>query len=367
MKVLVINPGSTSTKLAVYEDGKRTWVNTVHHSPDVIATFAHVNEQFGFREGVVRRMLTDAGIPMEFDAIIARGGLLQPTPGGVYAIDDQLKHDLTYAHMEHACNLGALVADRLAAEIGCPAFIADPEVVDEMIPEARLSGIPEIERISIFHALNQKAIARKYAKEIGVPYDDLNLIIAHLGGGISVGAHCHGRVIDVNNALNGDGPFSPERAGTVPADQLVDMCFSGKYSHREIKKMLNGRGGLAAHLGVTDMVDITRRAKEGEEPFRRVIEAMAYAVGKEIGSRAVALRGRIDAIILTGGIAHSEYFIGLLREWIDWLGPIVLMPGEDEMGSLATNAFGALDGSLPVLYYRPAHQLKEVKLPCACE
>lgn len=361
MKVLVINPGSTSTKVAVYEDGRQTWVATEHHSPGEIAVFSHVNEQLGYREDAVRRMLAGAGIDLQFDAIIARGGLLQPTPGGVYAVDDQLKHDLIHARMEHACNLGALIADRLAAEVGCPAFIADPEVVDELMPQARLSGIPEIERISIFHALNQKAVARKYARSVGVPYRDLSLIIAHLGGGISVGAHRHGRVIDVNNALNGDGPFAPERAGTVPADQLVDLCFSGKYTHRELKKMLNGRGGLSAHLGITDMVEITRRASVGEEPYRSVIEAMAYAVGKEVGARAVALRGHIDAIILTGGIAHSEYFVGLLREWIEWLGPIVLMPGEDEMGSLAANAFGALEGTLPVIYYRPAHRLEDLE------
>ncbi|MDE6332938.1 MAG: butyrate kinase, partial [Muribaculaceae bacterium] len=189
MKVLIINPGSTSTKVAVYTDGVQTWVDTEHHSPAEIAVFSHINEQLAYREDTVRRMLAKAGIPMEFDAIMARGGLLQPTPGGVYAVDDTLMHDLTHAHMEHACNLGALIADKLAKEIGCPAFIADPEVVDEFMPEARLSGIPEIERISIFHALNQKAVARKYARENGIPYNDLNLIVVHLGGGISVGAH----------------------------------------------------------------------------------------------------------------------------------------------------------------------------------
>lgn len=357
MRILVINPGSTSTKVAVYDDGRQTWVDTVHHSPAEIAVFSHINEQLGYREQTVRDMLSRAGIPLQFDAVMARGGLLQPTPGGVYAIDKTLMHDLIHARMEHACNLGALVAHNIAREVGCPSFIADPEVVDEFIPESRLSGIPEIERISIFHALNQKAVARNFAKRIGRPYESLNLIVVHLGGGISVGAHRHGKVIDVNNALNGDGPFSPERAGTVPADQLVDLCFSGKYGHRELKKMLNGRGGLAAHLGTTDMIDITARAEAGEEPYRGVVSAMAYAVGKEVGARAVGLRGDIDAIILTGGIAHSRYFTDLLRGWIDWIAPIEMMPGEDEMGSLAMNAFGALDGSLPVMYYRPEHQL----------
>lgn len=359
MKVLVINPGSTSTKAAVYEDGEQTWLGSEHHSPAEIAVFSHANEQLELREKTVRDMLAKAGIPLQFDAVMARGGLLQPTPGGVYAIDDNIIHDLVYARMEHVCNLGALIADNIAKEIGCPAYIADPEVVDEFIPESRYSGIPEIERISIFHALNQKAVARKYAREIGSHYKDLNLIVVHLGGGISVGAHRHGKVIDTNNALNGDGPFSPERAGTIPADQLVDLCFSGKYTQHELKKMLNGRGGLAAHLGITDMKEITTRAENGEEPYKGVVEAMAYAVGKEVGSRAVALQGKIDAIILTGGIAFSTYFVDLLKKWIDWIGPIVLMPGEDEMGSLAGNAFGALNGSMHIKHYCPEHLCPE--------
>ena len=353
MKIFVINPGSTSTKLALYEDEKQVWVGGAHHPVEDLIGFHRVNEQLEYRKKFVRRMLEKAGIPVEFDAVIARGGLLKPTPGGVYAINEQMKYDLLHAKMEHACNLGALIADELAEECQCPAYIADPEVVDELMSEARLTGIPEIRRISIFHALNSKAVARRYAASIGKHYEDLNLIVVHLGGGISVGAHRKGKVIDVNNALNGDGPFSPERAGTIPADQLVELCFSGKYNLRQMKKMLNGAGGLSAHLGETDMITIAGQADAGKEPYKQVLDAMLYTVAKEAGARYVALRGEVDAILLTGGIAHSDYCVKVLRSWVDCLGKVVLMPGEDEMGSLAYNALGALKGELPLQVYQP--------------
>ena len=353
MKIFVINPGSTSTKLALYENEKQVWIGGAHHPVDELAKFHHINEQYEYRKEFVHRMLAEAGIPVQFDAVIARGGLLKPTPGGVYAINEQMKHDLIHAQMEHACNLGALIADELAHECNCPAYIADPEVVDERMPEAKLTGIPEIQRISIFHALNSKAVSRRYAASIGKHYEDLNLIVIHLGGGISVGAHLKGKVIDVNNALNGDGPFSPERAGTVPADQLAELCFSGKYNLRQIKKMLNGGGGLAAHLGENDMITIASKAERGEQPYKEVLDAMLYTVAKEAGARYVALRGQVDAIIITGGFAHSSYCVGVIRSWIDCLGKIVLMPGEDEMGSLAYNALGALKGELPLQVYQP--------------
>ena len=353
MKIFVINPGSTSTKIALFIDEKPVWAAGAHHTADDLSEFHHVNEQYAYRKDFVLRLLAEADIPVDFDAVIARGGLLKPTPGGVYAINEQMKHDLLNARMEHACNLGALIADEIARECHCPAYIADPEVVDELQPAARLTGIPEIERISIFHALNSKAVSRKYAASIGKHYEELNLIVVHLGGGISVGAHCKGRVIDVNNALNGEGPFSPERAGTIPADQLAELCFSGKYTLKQIKKMLNGKGGLTAHLGMNDVVTIARKASEGEEPYKGVLDAMLYTVAKQAGSMYVTLRGQVDAIILTGGIAHSDYCVGILKEQIDYLAPVVLMPGEDEMGSLAYNALGALKGELPLQVYRP--------------
>ena len=354
MKIFVINPGSTSTKLALYEDEKPVWVGGAHHPLEDLAEFTHVIEQLPYRKKFVRDMLEKAGIPVQFDAVIARGGLLKPTPSGIYAIDERIKEDLIHAKMEHACNLGALIADELAEECHCPAYIADPEVADEFMPESRFTGIPEIERISIFHALNSKAVSRKYAASVNRKYEDMNIIVVHLGGGISVSAHRKGLVIDVNNALDGDGPFSTERAGTVPAGQLVELCFSGQYSKQQIKKMLNGRGGLSAHLGNNDMISISAKAEAGEEPFKSVVDAMFYTIAREVGARYVALRGQVDAIIVTGGIAHSEYCMNVFLPWIDYLAPIVMMPGEDEMGSLAYNALCAMKGERTLQVYNPA-------------
>lgn len=353
MKILVINPGSTSTKLAVYEDDKQVWRESVFHSAKDLSEFHHINEQYEYRRRHVTEALQKAGISLCFDAIIARGGLLKPTPGGVYRINERIKHDLWHADMEHASNLAALIADELAASAGCPAFIADPVVTDELCDVARLTGIPEIPRISIFHALNSRAVSRNYAARIGRKYEELDLIVVHLGGGISVSAHHHGKVIDVNNALNGEGPFSPERAGTIPARQLVDLCFSGKYTYQEIRKMLNGRGGLLAHLGTTDVPTIVRWAHAGDKKHKLVLEAMIYTVAKQVGAMHVALHGQTDAVILTGGIANNKYCVSLLREWLEGIARIVVIPGEDEMGALAMNALGALRGELPLQEYNP--------------
>lgn len=352
-RILVINPGSTSTKVAVYEDDRQVWMAGAHHTPHDLEPFPHANDQYGFRRQFILSLLERDKIDRRFDAVIGRGGLLRPTQSGVYRINDQMRHDLTNAEEEHACNLGGLLADDFARQWHCEAFIADPEVVDEMRPEARLTGLPQIRRKSIFHALNTKAVARRYARTAGRPYEELNLILCHLGGGISVGAHRHGRVIDVNNALNGDGPIAPERAGTLPAQQFAELCFSGKYTLREVKKLCIGRGGLIAHLGTNDMITISRKAEEGEEPYKGVLDAMLYTVAKQVGAMYVALQGRCDAIILTGGIAHSKYCVDSLIRQTEYLAPVVLMPGEDEMGSLAFNALGALNGTLEVQVYRP--------------
>ena len=351
MKILVINPGSTSTKLAVYENELPKWRESIYHPAEQLAEFHHINEQYDYRMLHVMRVLEQSGVPLEFDAIIARGGLLKPIPGGVYRIDEQVKHDLWHAEMEHASNLGALIADELAQKIGCPSFIADPVVTDELRDIARITGIPEISRISIFHALNSRAVSRRYASQIRKTYEELDLIAAHMGGGISVSAHHRGKVVDVNNALNGDGPFSPERAGTIPARQLVDLCFDGKYSYAEMRKLLNGKGGLLAHLGTTDVQTIARWAHAGNKKHQLLLEAMLYAVAKQIGAMHVALHGHTDAIILTGGVAYSNYCISLLREWIEGLAPIAVFPGEDEMGALAMNALRVLEGKLPLKTY----------------
>ncbi len=350
-RIFVINLGSTSTKLAVYEDEKVVWMTGIHHPVHELMEFPHVNDQYQYRMDYIHSHLDEAGIDKHFDAVIARGGLLHPTAGGVYPVNEKMKHDLIHAELEHACNLGALMADEIARECGCPAFIADPEVVDELQPRARLSGIPGIQRLSVFHALNGKAVSRKYAASIGRRYEDLNLIVVHLGGGISVAAHHKGKVIDVNNALNGEGPFSPERAGTVPAMQLVDMCFSGKYEKRDIQKLICGKGGLHGHLGTTDMITISALAEDGEEPYKLVLDTMLYTVAKHVGAMFVTLMGKCDGIIITGGIAHSQYCVKELRPQIEYLAPIIMMPGEDELGSLAFNALGALKGELPLQEY----------------
>lgn len=354
MKILVINPGSTSTKWAIYEDRNLVWKASAQHSAEELSKYACINDQLPMRIEATLSALESAGIePSSFDVVIARGGLFKPTPSGVYRIDDAMIADLRTPRLEHACNLGAMIALDIAAQSSCPALIADPEVVDEFIPEARLTGVPGINRISVFHALNTKAVARRYAREKGCRYEDLNLIMVHLGGGVSVGAHRKGEVIDVNNALNGDGPFSPERAGSVPADQLVELCFSGQYDKRQIKRMLNGEGGLKAHLGTTDVKFIAEQAQQGIEPYKGVLDAMLYGVAKNVGERAAALCGKVDAIIITGGIAYSDYCVKGISKWIDWIAPITVYAGEDELDSLAFNAFEAISGNLPIQNYTP--------------
>lgn len=337
--------------MAIFEDERQVWTAGAHHPVGELARFGRVADQYAYRRDFVLDRLREAGIPLQFDAVIGRGGLLKPLCGGVYEVNERMKHDLCNACMEHACNLGALIAAELAGRCGCPAFTADPVVVDEMIPEARISGLPALERRSVFHALNHKAVARRYAASVGRRYEDMNLIVAHLGGGISVGAHRRGRVIDVNNALGGEGPFTPERAGTMPAMQLVELCFSGRYTLKQVKQMLCGKGGLVAWLGSNDMIGISARAEAGEEPYATVLSAMMYAVAKQIGAMYVALDGCADAIVVTGGIAHSAYCVDLLRRRIDYLAPVTVIPGENEMLSLAYNALGALRGDLKVMEY----------------
>ena len=351
-KILAINPGSTSTKVALYDEERPLLDLTLRHSTEELQRFTDVIDQLDWRRGLILSALRDAEFPLrDLSAVIGRGGLIRPIPAGVYEVNSRMRYDLRHAVMKHACNLGALIAAEIAAECGCPAYIADPVVVDEMRPEARYTGFPGIDRKSIFHALNQKAVARKYAASQGRKYEDMRLIVAHIGGGISVGAHEYGRVIDVNNALDGEGPFSPERAGTVPSGQLVDICFSGKYTQKQIKQMISGKGGLAALLGETDMITIDRQAENGEQPYKEVLDAMLYTIAKQIGAMYVALEGKVDAILLTGGIAHSDYCMNILRRQVEYLSEVVIVPGENEMGSLAFNALGVLRGELPLMEY----------------
>lgn len=352
-RILVINPGSTSTKIAVYNDEKEILVNTIRHSMEELAKYPRIIDQFEFRKELVLKTLEENNIPFQFDAIVGRGGLLKPIPGGVYEVNDAMLNDIMHAMRTHACNLGCLLASELAVMLpGCRAFIADPGVVDELDEVARINGSPLMPRITIWHALNQRAIARRYAKEQGKHYKDLNLIVCHLGGGISVGAHQKGRAIDVPNALDGEGPFSPERAGTLPAGNLIDLCFSGKYTQAQLKKMVCGQGGLAAHLGTTDVQAIQKRIDEGDEHARLILEAMIYHIAKAVGGAAVALWGKVDAILLTGGIAYSEYITSRLKERVSFLAPVFIYPGEDELEALALNGLGALRGELPIQEYK---------------
>lgn len=352
MKILVVNPGSTSTKIAVYAHGNPVWTHTIRHSVEALSPFDKIIDQYDFRRKLVLGELEAKGIPLDFDAIIGRGGLVKPIRSGVYEMNDALKHDLTHAVREHASNLGGLIAAELAVMIpGCRAFIADPVVVDELDDIARISGSPALPRVSIFHALNHKAVARRYAREHSLKYEDLNLIVCHLGGGISIAAHSKGRVVDVNNALDGEGPFSPERAGTLPAGELINLCFSGRFTRDELLRQVTGCAGLAAHLGSTDIVTILDRIAKGDGHAKLILDAMIYNVAKTIGSSAVVLRGQIDAIILTGGIAYSDSVVNQLKTYVSFLGDIEVYPGEDEMYALAFNAFGVLNGELNVREY----------------
>ena len=360
MRILVINPGSTSTKMAVYEDEQPLVLRSISHSADELAQFDDVMEQQDFRRNLILDELQQLGIPLDFDAVIGRGGLVKPIAGGVYEIN-QLMIDDTHSGIalhNHACNLGCLLAHEIAEQINagrssssaihqppCRSFIADPGVVDELNDYARISGSPLMNRICIWHALNQRAIARRYAAEVGSRYEDLNLIICHMGGGISVAAHEHGRAVDANNALDGEGPFSPERAGSLPASDLIRLCFSGKYSEKQLLKRIAGKAGLNAHLGTNNVKEILARIQEdGDQQAELILNAMIYHVAKNIAAEAAVLCGKIDAILLTGGLAHSDYIVSRLRQRIGFLAPVRCFPGEDEMEALALNALAVLRG-----------------------
>jgi butyrate kinase len=284
---------------------------------------------------------------------VGRGGLVKPIESGIYEVNAKMIEDLKTGFLgEHASNLGGLIADAIASALpNAMAYIVDPVVVDELQPVARISGHPEIERISIFHALNQKAVARMYAASEGKKYEKLNLIIAHMGGGISIGVHRKGKVVDVNNALNGDGPFSPERAGSLPAGQLADLCFSGKYTHGEIKSMITGKGGMVAYLGTNNFRDVCKRAEEGDRKSILIRDAAAYQTGKEIGAAAAVLEGNVDAIILTGGMAHQADHVDRIKSMIGFIAKVIIYPGEDEIKSLVFNGLLALDGKIMIKEY----------------
>lgn len=347
MRVLAINPGSTSTKIAVYEDSSPIFVKSIVHTADDLKAFAKVSDQYPHRLRLIHESLEQAGIPLKFDAVIGRGSLAKPVQGGVYIVNEQMVKDAKEAEHQHACDLGCILSYDIAQEIGdCQCFTADPGVVDELCDEARISGSPHCPRICIWHALNQRATARKYAESIGKRYEDLNLIVCHLGGGISVAAHHYGRAIDANNALDGEGPFSPERAGSLPAADLVRLSFSGRYTEDQLLKRIAGHAGLEAHLGTTDVKEILKRIEQGDKKADLVLKAMIFHTAKAIAAEGAVLYGKVDAILLTGGMAHSDYVVERLKSRISYLAPVHVFPGENEMEALATNAVLALKGEI---------------------
>lgn len=353
-KLLIINPGSTSTKISVYEGEKEIFGETIRHSSEEIGKYKHILDQKDFRTEIILKILKDNSMNIkELDAVVGRGGLLKPILSGTYNVNDKMLQDLKNSVQgEHASNLGAIIAREIAETIGKQAYIVDPVVVDEMEEIARLSGIPELPRKSIFHALNQKAVAKKYARENSRNYEDISVIVAHMGGGVSVGAHKNGKIVDVNNALDGDGAFSPERSGGVPAGDLVRMCFSGKYTLEEILKKITGKGGFVAYLNTNDARVVENAALEGEPKAKLVHDAMGYQVAKEIGAAATVLNGKVDAIILTGGMAYGKPIVNLIKEKVAFIAPIVVYPGEDEMLALAQGVIRVLNGEENVKEYK---------------
>ncbi|MBD3169111.1 MAG: butyrate kinase [candidate division Zixibacteria bacterium] len=344
-KILTINPGSTSTKVAVFENEKELFGTSISHSRLELERFERVWDQYEFRKRLIKELLEENNFkPTDLSAVVGRGGLFRPVVGGTYEINQLMIEDgRRAARGEHASNLGAVLAFGLGWDFKLPAFIVDPPSVDEFFSEARVSGLKDTKRESLFHALNIKATARQAAEKIGKPFEELNFVVAHLGGGISVAAVLKGQAVDSNNALT-SGPFTPERAGDVSSFILLDLCFSEKYNKKQIQKLLVGRGGLSAHLGTNDCREVEKRIKEGDENAKRVYNGMIYRISAEIGSRVVALKGKVDAILLTGGMAYSDYVVEKIKEWVGFLGPIMVLPGQDEMKALALGALRILKG-----------------------
>lgn len=345
-KMLIINPGSTSTKIGVYEDEKPVLIETLRHAAEEIEKYNSIYEQKDFRKKVILDVLKEKNIDINsLDATVGRGGILRPMESGTYTVNDTMVEDLKVGVQgQHASNLGGILAREIGDSVGIPSFIVDPCVVDELDDVARVSGMPEIKRRSIFHALNQKAVARKYAKENNKKYEDVDVIVAHMGGGISVGAHKNGRVIDVNNALTGEGPFSPERSGGVPVGDLVKLCYSGKYTMEEMMKKINGKGGIVGYLGTNNAKEVVEKAQAGDKECKLIASAMSYQIAKEIGKCAAVMCGKVDAIILTGGIAYNELMVNKIKERVQFIAPVVVYPGEDELLALAQGALRVLKG-----------------------
>ncbi|MFP4612428.1 MAG: butyrate kinase [Spirochaetaceae bacterium] len=346
-RVLVINPGSTSTKVAVFDDETAILEQTLRHATSDLDHYERITDQFAFRKRVIEEALSEADVPVDsLSCVVGRGGLIHPVSGGTYRVNDQMLEDLHLGVLgEHASNLGGIIAHEIAQENGIPSYIVDPVVVDELEDVARPSGIPDFDRTSIFHALNQKAVARRAAHDRKKHYGNMNLIVVHLGGGITVGAHRKGRVIDVNDGLNGEGAFTPERSGGLPALKLAKLCYSGRFSHTEMKKKIKGGGGLVAYLGTNDGREVAERIDAGDEQAEHIYRAMAYQVAKEVGAMAAVLAGQVDLILITGGLAHDRRFCDWITERVSFIAEVEIYPGEDEMRALAEGALRVLSGA----------------------
>lgn len=342
--ILTINPGSTSTKIALFKDNELEFEQVLRHPAEELNQFSKLIDQYEYRKEKIINFLEEKNITLkDLDAISCRGGLIGPIPSGTYTINDSLFTRLS-TDVVHASNLAGIIGYNLSKELGIPSYITDPVTVDEMAPIAKVTGIPGIERKSKFHALNQKAIARRAAKQLNRKYDESNFIVIHIGGGISIGAHEKGKVIDVNNVIDGDGPMAPTRAGSIPVEAVIDLCFSGKYTRTELKEYISQRAGLTDYLGTSDVRDVQEMMEQGNEQAKMLYEAMAYQICKNVGAMATVLKGKIDAIVVTGGVAYSKQFIRLLKERIDFLGEVIVIPGEEEMLALAEGALRVLTG-----------------------
>lgn len=349
-RILVINPGSTSTKLAVFDNEQLTCSETLIHPAEQLAAFPGIADQYAFRRDAVLEFMNHNQVPLaSLSAVVGRGGLLRPVASGTYRVNEQM---LSYLHTpnkdrDHASNLGALIAHEIAVLAGVPAWIVDPVSVDELEPLARVAGLPDFDRRSFSHALSLKNAGRRAAAQLGRPYEELNLVIAHLGGGISVSAHRRGRMIDVNQALDGTGPFSPERVGGLPFGDVLRLAFSGcasGSSYEQLFRRLTRQGGLLAHLGTNNAIEVEERIKRGDEHARLIYEAMAYQIAKEIGLMATVLKGQVDAIVITGGLAYSQVLLPWIRERVEWIAPLLVFPGQDEMLAMAQGGLRVLRG-----------------------
>ena len=355
-RILVVNPGSTSTKVAYFKGEAEAFSEDIAHPEETLASLKGVNGQLPYRLGAVEQFIGEKGVlSLGLDAIAARGGLMKPVRSGVYRINEKMAEDLRNSKArwgrEHASNLGAMIALELSGKYGVPAFTADPVTVDEMADVARVSGVPEVQRVSLLHALNVKAMARRAARELGIAMDKASFVAAHMGGGTSVAAIEGGRIVDVNNALLGMGPFSPMRAGALPTGALVELAFSGRYDKKSLERKLVYDSGLKGYLGTASALEAERMMGAGDRKAGLAYSAMAYQVGKEIAAMAAALKGKVDAIILTGGVANSRMFVGMVSERVGFIARVLVYPGQAEMESLAAYALRALSGEEEVLEY----------------